>query len=356
MKIKVLYILNNLNIGGVQSFCINIFNNIDKNLFQVDFMVEGNKKGDNEDYLSKRGSNIFHNVCLTKKPITYIKNYKKILHMNKYDVVHVHMNYLSIFPLLFTPKKSIRICHAHASYEPSNLKSKIFRTIFRLLIKNCTDFLLGCSDASCKWLYHHNKYLVIPNGIDTLKFKFNNKKRIEIRNKYSINKNALVFINVASLSSIKRQFFLINSFKIVNNNHNNSFLFIVGDGPELVNLKKLAFKLEIEKKVIFVGQQTNVQDYLSASDLFVFASLFEGFPISVLEACSNGLKCLVSKTLFLDQSILKNIVFLDCENNENYAKEMLAIRKHSRSYVDISKFDIKNTVNILTNIYCCKVD
>jgi glycosyltransferase involved in cell wall biosynthesis len=74
----------------------------------------------------------------------------------------------------------------------------------------------------------------------------------------------------------------------------DSYLLLVGTGPLESETRRLAKDLQIGDRVIFSGQQNDLQSYLSAMDVFCFPSHFEGFGISLLESQTNGLRALVS--------------------------------------------------------------
>lgn len=348
-KKRILFVVDNLDLGGAQSFVMNVYNSIDKNRFSVDFAVNSLNHGFYENEIEQNGSRIFH-LCSPKKIRKYKQLFKGVLNVGQYDVVHCHLNFLSYIPLSCCNKKITKICHAHASYPPSGIFSKIYRYHFKKWIGKHCDYLLGCSDAACKWLYGDNKYEIIENEIDANRFYFNEQKRNITRQSLGINNESFVFINVGNLEPIKRQIHLIKSFYLAKQHIDDMILLILGDGSQKENLKLEISKLHLEKSVFLLGRKNDVQNFLSASDCFVLSSIFEGSPVSLLEAVSNGLPCLVSKTLNISKHLCDYITPIDVENSFSFANNLISAThfKRQRNTPHISK---NESIKRLEHIY-----
>jgi glycosyltransferase involved in cell wall biosynthesis len=97
---------------------------------------------------------------------------------------------------------------------------------------------------------------------------------------------------VARIAPPKNFICLFDGLKNIPHNYS---LCIVGDGPDLPNIKDYAFKTGISDKVLFMGSRNDVAEVLSKSDLFILSSDWEGFPISILEAMRAGLPVVASR-------------------------------------------------------------
>lgn len=346
-KKRILFITDNLDLGGAQSFVMYVFNNIDKSKCDIDFVVSSPDRGFYEDEIEKQGSNVFH-LCSPKRIIKYKKLFKKILKEKQYDVVHCHINFLSYTPLSCCNKNMIRVCHSHASYPSSGLASKIFRYFFKKWISKHCDYLLGCSEVACKWLYGNNKYEIIENEIDNKRFSFNLQKREEVRKCLNISDNSFVFVNVGNLEPVKRQIELIESFQLAKEQIDNIVLLIIGGGSQKETLELEISRLKLNNCVYLLGRKVDVENYLSASDCFVLSSLFEGSPISLIEAHANGIPCLASNTLKLSNSLRNYVVSIDVEDKNIFASELVSATKLKRqtNNYDLQQKSIKRLEEI----------
>jgi glycosyltransferase involved in cell wall biosynthesis len=102
-------------------------------------------------------------------------------------------------------------------------------------------------------------------------------------------KDCFNFINIGRLNQQKGQWFLIRSFRRVVNKYDNARLFILGEGDLRGRLKDLIHDLDLVGNVFLLGEQENVFPFLKNSDCFIFSSLWEGLPLTLIEALSMDL-------------------------------------------------------------------
>ena len=72
---------------------------------------------------------------------------------------------------------------------------------------------------------------------------------------------------------------------------------LVGDGPLKSNIQKIVDDKKLSDKVLFLGIRKDIPSILGSLDLFVFPSLFEGLPVTLVEAQASGINCLISDTI-----------------------------------------------------------
>lgn len=141
--------------------------------------------------------------------------------------------------------------------------------------------LISCSKSIQQQLSHHSvNSVAIQNGVK-LSGKRNDFRKIE----------EPVFVTVGSLIARKNMGYIINAFKEFSLK-NSGRLHILGDGPQISELKALAGGND---RIVFFGNVNNVSEHLLDSDIFISSSLSEGLPNTVLEALSSGLNCFLSK-------------------------------------------------------------
>ena len=160
---------------------------------------------------------------------------------------------------------------------------------------------------------HKNIHPRIPvqtilNGVDTDRFKRNSTEGESIRKQYNIPSNAIVIGNIAVFRFQKRLKEWVDLFKTVADKNEQLYGCIIGDGPLNLEIRNHVKSLGLENRIIMPGLQTNVLPWLSAIDIFLMTSEFEGLPIALLEAMS--MQCAVVCT---DAGGIKEVI----RNNED---------------------------------------
>ncbi|MCC5853721.1 MAG: glycosyltransferase, partial [Alkalimonas sp.] len=136
------------------------------------------------------------------------------------------------------------------------------------------------------------KIEVIYNGIEPLVSTEAGKAKA--RQELGIQPEQRVIGTVARLDPIKNQAMMLEAFALLAPEFPELVLLLVGDGPERHNLEQLASQLNISKRVIFAGFKSPATDYMALMELFLLPSLSEGTSMTLLEAMSLGIPCIVS--------------------------------------------------------------
>lgn len=354
---RILQIIGSLDMGGAETMIMNIYREIDKNEIQFDFLITDPKVGFYENEAKELGARIYKSKTKSRHPVRYSKDLKKIIAANKYDTVHVHAtNAYAALPLLVAKNAGVkkRICHSHNSQGIN----KNIQSILRLCLNRQATIKISCSDLAANWMYGKNSsdYLVINNPIDVRKFIYSETKRELIRQKLGI-KNEKVYIHVGRFAKQKNHNFIIDIFQEILKIQSNSFLILIGDGYLIEEIKKKVLDYDITGKVFFLGIIDNVQDYLSASDLFLMPSLFEGFPVTLVETQANGLPSLLSDKI-TQQVRLTDIITFNSLNSDalNWAEKAVTLTKKAynrANYTDAIAilYDSKNIAKKIEEIY-----
>ncbi|WP_272660883.1 glycosyltransferase [Providencia sp. PROV150] len=226
---------------------------------------------------------------LEKKIFSLFKVYlaaRKLINKIKPDVVHSHMIHANIFFRLLrvtTPMKYL-ISTMHNTYEGGKLKMLSYRL---------TDFLADLSTNVSqeavdifleKKASSKNKIIKQYNGIDTQKYIFSERNRIEIRNRLGLDNDTIVLLSVGRLTEAKDYPNLLYSLSKISDTKIK--VLIIGDGELKNELYNLTTRLNLDDTVSFLGIQNNVHEWMSACDLFILPSAWEGFGLVVAEAMS----------------------------------------------------------------------
>lgn len=353
--------------GGISQYMLQNWKFIDKQRFHFDFATM-KRELNVEPELRKEGCKVFHISCYAEdNPIEFTEEITSIL-SHGYDAVHLHTSYWK--SLLFEEiarKVGIPkiIIHAHNSSvlerEDREKKEKEhWRCVKELNESIATDFW-ACSRNAADWLYgdsiSKDRIMIMKNAIDTEKFEFNEGKREYIRKQFGLQEN-FVIGHVGRLTYQKNQEFLLRIFKVIHKEIPFCKLLIVGNGPDKEKIQNFIQEEGLETGVIMLDYCRNIDQLMSAMDLFLLPSLFEGFPIVLVEAQASGLKCLASDMVTSEISITDNIDFLDL-NEEDWVSSIRDVvrkpaifdRNQMASIVCASGYDIRKQIRETERLY-----
>ena len=281
-KIIVAHIMGKWNGGGVESVVMNYYKNIDRNRIQFHFLCDEDSTDIPYEEIEKLGGKVIV-IPPYQKLFEYQKELYRIFKENNYKIVHSHINALSVFPLRIAKKAGvpIRIAHSHSTSNKKEWKKNILKMILRPLSKLYANKYFACTEYAGKWLFgkkvvERKELNVINNAIDLKKFEFNKNAREDLRKELGIKEDVLVIGHVGRFMKQKNHEFLIDVFNELIKKDENSILILIGQGPLLNDMKQKVRDLNIEDKVKFIGQVTNVEKYYNIMDVFLFPSIYEG--------------------------------------------------------------------------------
>lgn len=342
--IRILQITGGMDMGGIENFIMNIYRNIDRTKVQFDFLIHQEKKQIFEDEILSLGGKIYRISSFGKVGhFGYLKALHKffIEHL-EYKIVHSHYNAVSGIILKEAKKCKVKktISHSHIAYPKYRFFEKIYKNYSKSFIKKNADIKFACSKLAGEWLYKKNSnFKVINNGIEPLKYKYNLDKRIEKRKELVLDKRDIVVGHVGRLDKQKNHKFLIEIFSELVKINNNYKLILIGTGELEKEIKEQIKNLNLEDNVRLLGVRKDVNKLLQAFDIFLFPSLYEGLPVTLVEAQGAGLKC------FISDSVTKEID-LECG-----LTEFISLEKSPKEWAEIvdknREYERKDTVEAL---------
>lgn len=359
--VRVLQIVDSMDVGGIQAFLMNLYRNINRNEIQFDFLIFRNTKQWYEDEINELGGKIYK-APGRKKGIIKCYKYLNVFFKKhpEYNVVHYNASSLSfILPLKIAKKNGVqnRIIHCHSSSFMGNHIHKYLHNLHKKQISEIANVYLSCSEPATEWMYGntpiHNKVIMVKNGINCDEYLYSENIRAEYRKKLNIN-NSYVVGHVGRFSKVKNHSFLIDIFCEIKKLQNNAVLLLVGDGELRKEIEELTVKKGISSTVIFLGNRNDVSKLMQAMDVFVMPSFYEGFPVTIVEAEANGLPIIMSDTITSEVCVNSNIIIKSLnESSKTWAKEALKNNNRIKTNKNIkdSGLDIKSTVTQLCNIY-----
>ena len=328
---RVLIVINTafVEFGGLTTVVMNYFRFMDKTGLKIDIASTNHAEKKLVREVREAGCEYY---CLgeRKNIVKYITNLNGLIRKNNYDIIHVHGNSATATFELFNarlcgvPK---RIVHIHNSTSSHMCLHKMLMPIFT---RSYTD-AVACSEKAAAWIFKPGTYQILNNAIDTKRYSYSAETRQKLRKEHSAE-NKFILCHVGKINEQKNHTFLIKVFAEVVRIIPDALLVLVGDGDLRSNIEKQADAAGIRKNVIFMGMCSNVQDYLSMGDVFVFPSLWEGLPLSLVEAQASGLKCVVSDKITKEANVTDKVKYLSLESSpKEWAEEVVRSREYDRS-------------------------
>lgn len=353
---RILQIVTHMNRGGLESMIMNYYRKIDRTRFQFDFLVHRDHKGSYDDEIKSLGGNIYHVPNLNPFSPSYFRALRKFFSEHNYNTVHCHLDCMSAYPLKIAKECGIkqRIAHAHSSSQDKDIKYPV-KLIARKLIPFYATKLLACGKAAGDWMFSGHEYTIINNAIDTDAYKFSPEIRKDVRHELGIPDDKFVIGHVGRFCKVKNHSFLLEIFEIFQEEHPNSMLLLVGDGELRTFIERAVKERGLTGKVLFTGIRTDVNSLMQAMDVFVFPSIYEGLPVTLVEAQASGLPCYVSDSVPVECNITDKITFVSLKNSAKLWADLIFSKNNNRYYffdkIKDLGFDVKENIQILEFLY-----
>ncbi|WP_324361563.1 glycosyltransferase family 1 protein [Acetivibrio sp.] len=332
---RILYFVDRLLHGGIQTFLYNFISNMDLSNNEVSLLLlDDGKTYPLEEKFINLGVKLYKlsNIWVSK-PLDYIK-YKKAIdnffaQHNDFDIVHLHSSSKNFYILKCAQKYKIpvRIAHSHnTGFQTQNPIKLFIGNRMKRLLKRYANYYFACSDLAGKWLFGStDKVHIIHNAVDLCKFKFDPEKRAEIRENLGVDNN-LAICSIGRLEKQKNHDFLLEIFAEILKLDSRAKLYLIGDGSLKEQLLQKANILSIGNSTYFLGYRSDVADLLQAMDIFLMPSLYEGFPLTAVEAQAEGVPCIFSNTITAEAKLLPETCYLSLNDSpEKWAKTVIDI-------------------------------
>ncbi|MEM5532985.1 glycosyltransferase [Pseudoalteromonas arctica] len=280
---KILLVITGLGMGGAEHVVVNMADELVKVGHKVKIIYLTGPalvlpKNDKIELIPL-------NMAGAKSFFTSYLKLRSIVKKFEPDVVHSHMVHANIITRLL--RLSVKVKKIISTSHSTNEGGKA-----RMLAYRLTDWLTNIStnvsddavnESIRKGAVKKGRMVAIPNGINTEVFSFNQANRINIRNELNLGNNKLL-LAVGRLTEAKDYPNLLLAIQLLKKQRTDFKLVIVGDGPLKIDLVNMVKELDLTEYVQFLGIRNDIPDLMSASDLFVLSSAWEGFGLVVAEA------------------------------------------------------------------------
>ena len=348
--------------GGVESVVMNYYRHIDRSKIQFDFICDEDSTNIPYDEINSLGGKVIL-IPPYQKVIKYHNELKKVLKDGNYKIVHSHINTLSVFSL-FAAKSAavpIRIAHSHSTTNKKEKKKNLLKQVLRPFSKVFATDYMCCSELAGRWLFGDKEYdkgnvYLLNNAIDLDKFKYDEKVRKTKRKELNIDDDTLVIGHVGRFVEQKNHRFLIEIFDRLKQKNTYVKLLLVGDGDGRGKIENLVKEKNLQEDIKFLGMRDDVYNILQAMDVFVFPSLYEGLPVTLIEAQSAGLPCIISDQVPLECKMSDLVYVKSLQESESaWVDEILKLSDYKRTdttpLVIQSGYDIRKNAEKLQKYY-----
>lgn len=383
--IRVLQVLGGTGLGGAESRIMDIYRHMDRERVQFDFLVTRGKNGYFDAEIESLGGHIYtlppFRIYNYKEYTDAVKNF--FMEHTGYKAVHGHMTSTAAIYLPIAKKAGVplTIAHARSAGVDSGIKGTLTNMLRKNLWKRC-DKMISCSDLAAvsvfgKERYEDGKIKIMPNAIDVQEYASNIEQRNEIRKKYGVE-DKFVIGHVGRFHEAKNHGFLLDTFASYLDIRDDAVLMIVGDGPlrqsieskieQIDSERNAQGKMGFKEKVILTGNMSPVSPFYQAFDFFLFPSLFEGMPGTVVEAQAAGVTSLISDEITRLVKITDIVEYESLKKDSSgWARRIDSIVGHNsvdelyksrlndnvmiQQLMTDSEYNVVNQVDYYTNLY-----
>ena len=333
---RVLVLDTVMDRGGAETMMMNYLRHMDRGKVIYDFLVNRDYRAAYEDEIEALGGRIYRMCPMYPQYFgRYKKEFRAFLTAHpEYRIIHSNLEERSYFGLREAAKLGVpvRIAHAHNRPVGFDLKS-VFREYFRLRLPKYVTHMFACGEEAGDWLFgakRRSRVIQQRNAIDTSLYRYDEAVRAQVRAEFGTpGEGTFVLGHVGRFFPQKNHTFLIDIFAALHEIRPDSELWLVGGGElndELKNqIRAKADELGLHDAVKFLGVRSDVHRIMQGMDAFVLPSLFEGLPVTMVEAQAAGLPCTISDRVPGQCAITGNVqvVALDTAPEE-WARRILA--------------------------------
>lgn len=374
-KTKIALIIRGFHRGGIERVFEEYYSHMDLSPYEIHIITNMENIPEVQEKFEKMGC-IIHALSPMKGhrfSLKNIKEYDEIMKNGHFDVVHNNVPD-NLFPLYFAKKYKVpkRILHSHNIYTEDFAKKKkivadLYRLGFKMNASNATHLIsVSRRAAESAFAKRASEAVLLKNAITIDKFAFNSAVREVIRAQLGIGEGQILFGHVGRYeTNQKNQEFVLELYKEILKKYANSKLVMLGDGSRRQEFVDMAKELGISEQVVFTGNVPNVNEYLSAMDVYLFPSRKEGLPVAGVEAQASGVKCIFSDRIPEEAYVVKDLIVLSIDGDlaitnwleavdrvvEQIGTENVANRLDVVSQINAAGFSIDDQVLKLKELY-----
>lgn len=345
---RILHVVGGMDRAGAETMLMNLYRKLDKQSYQFDFVYFRSTPCDYDEEIEALGGRIFR--IPIGNPISRMFSLKKLIEKEApFHAVHCHMlfgNGLHLFSAKLA-KSSMRIAHSHNTSDnnSSSFAGRMYQNFSRVLMKKYATHYIACGKEAGTFLFPKvkNKIEYLFNAVDIESFASVRKEhRDYLRKELNLDSRTKIITQIGRLHIVKNYEFSINLCSYLLGEGLDLHFVFVGSGSLGSRLEELVHKNNLSDKISFLGTRSDIPKILAGSDLLIMPSLYEGFPVVLVESQACGVPALIADTITQEVELGMGLIeFLNLSDDSSIWKEKLVDMTHR---VDVSKEERLDTL------------
>ena len=365
-QVHVLVLDTVMDRGGAEAMIMNYMRNINRDIIKFDFLTNRDYRAAYEDEIESLGGKVYH-MCpmYPGKFHRYKKEVREFLKEHpEYKIIHSNLEERSYLPLKVAKKMGVPVRISHSHNRPLGINPKlIVRYYFRFMLKFYNTHMFACGEEAGDWLYgkkNRSNVTIMNNAVDANQYRYNPEVSKEMKKQLGIEGKKVIG-HVGRFFPQKNHSFLIDIFNEIHKKDKDTVLLLVGGGElddALKNqIKEKVRNLGLEDAVEFLGVREDVDRIVQTFDVFLLPSLFEGLPVTMVEAQAAGLPCVISDKVPIQCDLTGNVWVVPLEESPEKWADVVLDKAHNfekrDTYQQIADagFDIKSQAKWLEEFY-----
>lgn len=377
--IRILQVLGRLDRGGAETMVMNLYRHMDRSRIQFDFVIHTEDICDYTREVEQLGGKIYSMERFSASTaLRYRRQWRAFFKAHpEYPVIHGHMRSTAVLYLEEAKRAGrVTIVHSHNTSSGRGISAAV-KNMMQYPLRFQADYLFACSRRAGIWLYgkracERGNFRILLNGIEPESFRFREEVRSRKRRELFENtimtwksdkgdavEDMILFLHIGRLEAQKNHGFLLRIMKEIVSLERKAVLLLCGTGPLEPEIKEEIGRYGLESNVYLLGVRTDVPELMQAADGMLFPSLFEGLPVTLVEAQASGLPVLMADTV-TEEVVLTDLVrtMSLSEAPESWAGQALNMmsgsRKDRTGYADEvarSGYDVAENARDLGRFY-----
>lgn len=365
--IRVLHVVTAMNMAGTEVMLMNLHRCINRDIIQFDYAVCSEEKCAFDDEILALGGKIYH---YPKYKIInhfkYVKWWNNFFREHKnYRIIHGHVGSTAAIYLGLAKKYGYyAIAHSHNTYGNFNIRMFVY-WLFSYRTRYIADYFFGCSEDALvsrfgRKILSNSCHQILPNAIDVSKFQFDENKRMKIRTELGISKNEFVIGTIGRLTIQKNPEKILSIIKNLYKRKINFKLLWIGAGELKTMIINEINRSNLNANIILIESRDDIPDLLSAMDIFIFPSKWEGLGVAAIEAQVAGLPIICSTVVPKEVRLADDCYFLPLNDDNSWENLIIKLsnrKKRNRSTLNrmkASDYNILITAQKMTDFYLNK--
>ena len=275
-----------------------------------------------------------------------------VLRQTGATVVHAHLDMLGCLCSVRWLLKGVRLFHTCHALPKLIYAGEEGRAAHSLIRHNGLQLIALHADMAAEMdvMFPEQKTQVIRNGVNMNVFQNPGVTKEEKRRTLSLPQDAFLVGHVGRFTPEKNHPFLIEVFREIVRREENAYLLMIG-AEDNIHIRQKLKEYGLEERYQILSGRKDINELLAAMDVFVFPSVFEGFPVSVIEAQAAGLRCIVSAQI--PEAVVRTETCspMPLSDPETWADAALNTELTRPNPLDLYEYDMNREIRRLERLY-----